>query len=346
LKNMRTDLFDYHLPEKLIAQKPLENREESRLMVIHRKTGKIEHKKFYQVIDYLEEGDLLILNNTRVIPARLYGRKKTGAKVEFLLLNFLGNNKWKVLVKPGGKLKVGNTIVFPGEDDENLEATIIEHKDDGSRIVEFSYSNEELWRMIEKIGKVPLPPYIKSDIDNPERYQTVYAKEKGAVAAPTAGLHFTEKLLAELKEKGIRIAEITLHVGLGTFRPIKSENIENHDIHGEWFHVPKETVELINKTRDNSKKIVAVGTTVVRTLETIARMEKSSEYSGWTELYIYPPFEFKLVDAMITNFHLPRSSLLVLVSAFASRELILEAYREAVERKYRFFSFGDASLIL
>jgi len=343
---MRTDLFDYHLPEKLIAQKPLENREESRLMVIHRKTGKIEHKKFYQVIDYLEEGDLLILNNTRVIPARLYGRKKTGAKVEFLLLNFLGNNKWKVLVKPGGKLKVGNTIVFPGENNENLEATIIEHKDDGSRIVEFSYSNEELWRMIEKIGKVPLPPYIKSDIDDPERYQTVYAKEKGAVAAPTAGLHFTEKLLAELKEKGIRIAEITLHVGLGTFRPIKSKNIENHDIHGEWFHVPKETVELINKTKNNSKKIVAVGTTVVRTLETIARMEKSSEYSGWTELYIYPPFEFKLVDAMITNFHLPRSSLLVLVSAFASRELILEAYKEAVERKYRFFSFGDASLIL
>lgn len=339
-------MFNYHLPEELIAQKPLKNREESRLMVIHRKTGKIEHKKFYQVSDYLEKGDLLVLNNTRVIPARLYGKKETGAKVEFLLLNFLGNNKWKVLVKPGRKLKVGNKVIFRYTDNKNLEATIIGREDDGSRIVEFSCSNKELWEVIEEIGKIPLPPYIKSSINDPERYQTVYAKEKGAVAAPTAGLHFSRELLEEIKEKGIRIAEVTLHVGLGTFRPIKTSNVEEHHIHGEWFQVPKETVELINETRANNKKIVAVGTTVVRTLETLARMEKSSEYSGWTELYIYPPFEFKLVNAMITNFHLPKSSLLVLVSAFAGRNLILKAYQEAIEKRYRFFSFGDASLIL
>ena len=345
MNNMKTELFDYYLPQELIAQKPLKNRQESRLLVIHRKTEKLEHKRFYQIGDYLEKDDLLVLNNTRVIPARLLGRKTTGAKIEFLLLNFLGNNKWKVLVKPGGKLKVGNTVVF-SKNDEKLEATVISHEKDGTRIVEFSNSNEELWQKIEKIGHVPLPPYIRAKIDNPDRYQTVYAKEKGAVAAPTAGLHFTKELLEKLKNKGVKIAEITLHVGLGTFRPIKSEIVENHDIHGEWFYVPRKTIDLIKTTKEKDKKVIAVGTTVVRTLETIARMDKKDEYSGWTELYIYPPFEFKIVDAMITNFHLPKSSLLVLVSAFAGRELILKAYEEAVKERYRFFSFGDATLIL
>lgn len=345
MEKMKTELFDYYLPEELIAQKPLENRQESRLMVIHRETGKLEHKKFYQITEYFDEGDLLVINNTRVIPARLIGKKTTGAKVEFLLLNFLGGNRWRTLVKPGGKLKVGNVVVFSGND-EKLEAKIVEHEKDGTRIVEFSNSGEDLWKTIERIGNIPLPPYIKSKIDDPERYQTVYAKEKGSVAAPTAGLHFTDELLQKLRDKGVKIAEITLHVGLGTFRPIKSSNVEEHDIHGEWFYVPRKTVRLIKDTKLRNKKVFAVGTTVVRTLETIARMKEAEEYSGWTELYIYPPFEFKIVDAMITNFHLPRSSLLVLVSAFAGRELILKAYKEAVKERYRFFSFGDATLIL
>jgi len=324
----------------------LENRPESRLLVIHRRTRKLEHKRFYQIGDYLEKDDLLVLNNTRVIPARLLGRKTTGAKIEFLLLNFLGNNKWKVLVKPGGKLKVGNTVVF-SKNDEKLEATVISHEKDGTRIVEFSNSNEELWQKIEKIGHVPLPPYIRAKIDNPDRYQTVYAKEKGAVAAPTAGLHFTKELLEKLKNKGVKIAEITLHVGLGTFKPVQCENIKDHIMHEEFYTISEETAKLINSYKEQGKRIIPTGTTSVRTLETVAKLNegKIKATSGWSNIFIRPGFNFNITNACITNFHLPKSTLIMLVSALADKELIFKAYEEAIKNNYRFYSYGDCMFI-
>jgi len=338
---LKVELFDYHLPRELIAQKPIEPRDKSRLMVLDRRTGKIEHRHFYNIVEYLIPGDLLVLNNTKVIPARLIGRKVTGAKVEILLLNEVGDGKWRVMVKPGRKLRIGTRVLFDG-----MEAVIIDRLRDGTRVVEFSERGEKFWNTINRIGMIPLPPYITEDLKDEGRYQTVYAKESGAVASPTAGLHFTHELLGKLRSKGIRIAEITLHVGIGTFRPITVEEVENHVMDREWCKVPKETVKMIEETKSSNGRIVAVGTTVVRTLETMARQKEMKEYSGWTDLFIYPPFEFKLVDILVTNFHLPRSTLLLLVSAFAGREFIMMAYEEAVKRRYRFFSFGDAMLIL
>jgi len=336
---MRLKEFDYYLPKGLIAQKPAEPRDSSRLMVINRKTEEIEHRIFRDIVEYIDEGDLLVLNTTKVIPARLFGRKTTGAKVEVFLLEKVSNGVWKCLVKPGAKLKPGAEVVFK----KGLKAKIVERCPDGTRIVDFNTNNDV---EIFSYGEVPLPPYIKNPEVDPTRYQTVFAKEEGAVAAPTAGLHFTKELIEKLKEKGVNFAEVVLHIGLGTFRPVKVENIEEHKMEEEFYMVPEETVRLIENTRKNGKRVIAVGTTVVRTLETIARLPKSEKYSGKTDLFIYPPFEFKVVDALITNLHLPKSTLLMLVSAFAGLDLIKKAYKIAVEEKYRFFSFGDACFII
>ena len=336
---MRVDEFDFHLPKELIAQKPAEPRDSARLMVLDRKTGKIEHRIFRDVAKYLNEGDLLVLNDTKVIPARLLGRKTTGAKVEVFLLEKVKDGLWRCLVKPGRKLKLGSEVVFKN----GLIGRIIDRFEDGTRLVEFSKKGDF---EIFSAGEIPLPPYIENPNVDPEKYQTVYAKEEGAVAAPTAGLHFTEELLKKIEDKGVKIAYVTLHVGLGTFRPVKVENVEDHKMEEEFFRVPRETVRLIKETKKSGKRIIAVGTTVVRTLETIARFPEKDEYSGKTDLFIYPPFDFKMVDSLITNFHLPRSTLLMLVSAFAGLDLIKKAYRIAVEERYRFFSFGDAMLIL
>ena len=336
---MRLKEFDYYLPKGLIAQKPAEPRDSSRLMVINRKTEEIEHRIFRDIVEYIDEGDLLVLNTTKVIPARLFGRKTTGAKVEVFLLEKVSNGVWKCLVKPGAKLKPGAEVVFK----KSLKAKIVERCPDGTRIVDFNTNNDV---EIFSYGEVPLPPYIKNPEVDPTRYQTVFAKEEGAVAAPTAGLHFTKELIEKLKEKGVNFAEVVLHIGLGTFRPVKVENIEEHKMEEEFYMVPEETVRLIENTRKNGKRVIAVGTTVVRTLETIARLPKSEKYSGKTDLFIYPPFEFKVVDALITNLHLPKSTLLMLVSAFAGLDLIKKAYKIAVEEKYRFFSFGDACFII
>ncbi len=336
---MRLEEFDYHLPKELIAQKPAEPRDSSRLMIINRKTGEIEHRIFRDIIEYINEGDLLVLNTTKVIPARLLGRKTTGAKVEVFLLEKVADGVWKCLVKPGSKLKPGAEVVFK----EGLKAKIVGRYPDGTRMVEFNTKDDG---EIFSRGEVPLPPYIENPDVDPSRYQTVFAKEEGAVAAPTAGLHFTQDLIKKLKEKGVNFAEVVLHVGLGTFRPVKVESIEEHKMEEEFYRVSKETVKLIEDTKKRGKRVIAVGTTVVRTLETIARLPKSEGYSGRTNLFIYPPFEFKVVDALITNFHLPKSTLLMLVSAFAGLDLIKKAYKIAVEEKYRFFSFGDACFII
>jgi S-adenosylmethionine:tRNA ribosyltransferase-isomerase len=331
--------YDYELPEELIAQEPVEPRDNCKLMVLNRRVKSIEHKVFRDIKNYLRPGDLLVLNNTRVIPARLYGKKETGAKVEVLLLEKDGNDKtWKALVKPGGKIKKGNKLIF--EDD--LVCTVVEHLEDGSRILEFDDPN--FFSKLPRIGEVPLPPYIKKQIDDPEKYQTTYAKNNGAVAAPTAGLHFTQELIDELTDYGVNFTEITLHVGLGTFRPVKEPDIRNHQIHEEYYTVPKSVLHDIVRAKANGKRVIATGTTVVRTLESIAR--NPDKLAGKTDLYIYPPFEFKIIDAMITNFHLPRSSLLFLVSAFADRDFIMNSYEIAKENKYRFFSFGDAMFIM
>ena len=334
---MEVSEFDYYLPEELIAQKPVEPRDSSRLMVVHRDTGKIEHRIFRDIVDYIDKGDLLVLNTTKVIPARLLGRKETGAKIEIFLLGKVKKGIWKCLVKPGSKVKIGTKILIG-----DLTATCLERLPDGTRIMEFDPKDDSV---IFSHGKTPLPPYIKREIPF-ERYQTVYAKEEGSVAAPTAGLHFTERLLQKLRDKGVRIAEVILHVGLGTFRPVKTQKVEEHRMEEEYYKVPEATVKAIEETLRNGKRIIAVGTTVVRTLETIARLPKRKDYEGKTDLFIYPPFEFKLVSALVTNFHLPKSTLLMLVSAFAGKDLILKAYKIAVEKKYRFFSFGDACLIL
>ena len=340
---MNTKDFYYDLPEELIAQKPLENRTESRLMVLGKETGEITHKHFYDVIDYLNEGDCLVMNNTRVIPARLYGQKEgTGGKIEFLLLKRIDINTWEVILKPGRKAKVGSRFEFGGG---LLKAEILEVIEDGNRIVRFEY--EGIWEeLLDKLGEMPLPPYIREKLTDRERYQTVYSKIEGSAAAPTAGLHFTNELIEKIKEKGIKIAFVTLHVGLGTFRPVSVENVENHKMHSEYYEVSAETAKIVNETRKNGGRIIAVGTTSVRTLESVADENgEIRECGGNTEIFIYPGYKFKAVDALITNFHLPESTLLMLISAFSDKEKIFNAYDEAIKEKYRFFSFGDAMFI-
>ena len=344
LKNKTSDYF-YELPEELIAQTPIEPRDHSSMLVLDRETGKTQHKHFYDVLDYLKPGDCLILNDSRVLPARIFGTKKnTGAHVEFLLLKCVGNNKWETLVKPGRKAKVGAEFVFsPGV----LEGKITDVLEDGNRIIDFSCEGN-FYTILEELGKMPLPPYITAELKDQERYQTVYSHELGSAAAPTAGLHFTKELLKKIEEKGVKIGYVTLHVGLGTFRPVKAENITEHKMHSEHYHLPKETADLINETKKNGGRIIAVGTTSCRTLESVATFNdgKILESDGWTSIFIYPGYEFKVLDGLITNFHLPESTLIMLVSAFAGYEHVMAAYKEAVEKRYRFFSFGDAMLII
>lgn len=344
LKNKTSDYF-YELPEELIAQTPVEPRDHSSMLVLDRETGKTQHKHFYDVLDYLKPGDCLILNDSRVLPARIYGTKKdTGAHVEFLLLKCVGNNKWETLVKPGRKAKVGAEFVFsPGV----LEGKITDVLEDGNRIIDFSCEGN-FYTILEELGKMPLPPYITEELKDQERYQTVYSHELGSAAAPTAGLHFTKELLKKIEEKGVKIGYVTLHVGLGTFRPVKAENITEHKMHSEHYHLPKETADLINEIKKNGGRVIAVGTTSCRTLESVATFNdgKILESDGWTSIFIYPGYEFKVLDGLITNFHLPESTLIMLVSAFAGYEHVMAAYKEAVEKRYRFFSFGDAMLII
>lgn len=344
LKNKTSDYF-YELPEELIAQTPVEPRDHSSMLVLDRETGKTQHKHFYDVLDYLKPGDCLILNDSRVLPARIFGTKKdTGAHVEFLLLKCVGNNKWETLVKPGRKAKVGAEFVFSlGV----LEGKITDVLEDGNRIIDFSCEGN-FYTILEELGKMPLPPYITAELKDQERYQTVYSHELGSAAAPTAGLHFTKELLKKIEEKGVKIGYVTLHVGLGTFRPVKAENITEHKMHSEHYHLPKETADLINETKKNGGRVIAVGTTSCRTLESVATFNdgKILESDGWTSIFIYPGYEFKVLDGLITNFHLPESTLIMLVSAFAGYEHVMAAYKEAVEKRYRFFSFGDAMLII
>ncbi|EPY08126.1 s-adenosylmethionine:tRNA ribosyltransferase-isomerase, (queuosine biosynthesis protein) [Paenibacillus alvei TS-15] len=341
---MNVDLYDFHLPEHLIAQTPLAVRTASRLLTLNRQTGEVEHHAFPEIIHYLQPGDLLVLNDTRVIPARLFGVKEdTGAKVEVLLLKQEENDCWEALVKPGKKVKLGTVVVFG----DKLKAEVLEEREMGARLLRFTYEgifNE----ILDELGQMPLPPYIKEQLDDRERYQTVYAKHEGSAAAPTAGLHFTKELLAEVENKGARIAYVTLHVGLGTFRPMSSDTIEEHVMHSEYYEVSAETARTINETKEQGGRIVAVGTTSARTLETVAGrfVGKAIEpCSGWTDIFIYPGYEFKLVNSLLTNFHLPKSTLVMLVSALAGREHIMAAYQEAIEQEYRFFSFGDAMFI-
>ena len=340
---MKLEEFDYNLPEELIAQVPIQKRDESRLMVVDREKRTIEDKVFKDIIDYLEPGDCLVRNNTKVIPARLYGKKDTGANVEFVLLKQIEGDTWESIVRPGNKLKPGSKVIFG---DGLLKAEILDVLEDGTRKVKFEYDgifNE----ILDKIGLMPLPPYIHESLKENDRYQTVYAKYEGSAAAPTAGLHFTPELLKKIEEKGIKIANVTLHVGIGTFRPVKEENIEEHKMHTEHFYIKQEDVDKINETKKNGKKVIAVGTTSCRVLETIADENTGfvKQIEADTGIYIYPGYKFKCIDGLITNFHLPKSTLLMLVSALADREFILEAYNKAVEEKYRFFSFGDAMFI-
>lgn len=341
---MNVEEFDYHLPEPLIAQTPLKNRDQSRLLVLGRKTGNIAHKHFTDIMDYFEPGDTLVLNDTRVMPARLFGLKEeTGAKVEMLMLTRIEDNDWEVLLKPAKRIKVGNTLSFGNG---KIIAECIKELEQGGRIMRLHYEGI-LEERLDELGEMPLPPYIKERLDDPDRYQTVYAKENGSAAAPTAGLHFTDELLQKIKDKGVNIAFITLHVGLGTFRPVSVEDIDDHEMHSEYYQMTKETADMLNKTKENGHRIISVGTTSTRTLETIRRdHEQFVATSGWTDIFIYPGFEYKAIDGLITNFHLPKSTLVMLVSAFSSREYILNAYKEAVKLKYRFFSFGDAMLII
>ena len=339
---MKLSEFNYELPKELIAQTPIEKRDESRLMVLDREKQTIEHKTFKDIIDYLEPGDCLVRNNTKVLPARLYGKKETGAKVEFLLLNQIEGDIWECIVRPGNKLHVGTKVEFG---DGILKANILEVMQGGTRKVQFKYDgifNE----ILDKIGLMPLPPYIHEELKQNERYQTVYAKYNGSAAAPTAGLHFTEELLEKIEKKGIKIANVTLHVGIGTFRPVKVENIEEHQMHSEHFYIKEEDVQKINETKEQGKRVIAVGTTSCRVLETIADEKgKVSVAEGDTQIFIYPGYKFKCLGGLITNFHLPESTLLMLVSALAGKEYIMNAYNEAVKQKYRFFSFGDAMFI-
>lgn len=342
---MKLEEFDFYLPEELIAQTPLLKRDTSKLLTINRKENTYEHKVFSDIIDYFNPGDTLVLNNTRVMPARLYGQKKdTGAAIEVLLLKNKEHNMWECLVKPAKRIKVGSIVSFG---DGIMEAECVKVLDDGFRYFEFKYEGIFQERL-DELGTMPLPPYIKERLTDKERYQTVYSKEVGSSAAPTAGLHFTNELLDKIKQKGVNIVYLTLHVGLGTFRPVSVENIEDHYMHSEYYTLDEETANVINETKKNGGRVFSVGTTSTRTLETIAR-DNDGEIvpaSGWTNIFIYPGFEFKCVDGLITNFHLPKSSLIMLVSAFYNREKVLELYKIAVENKYRFFSFGDAMIII
>ncbi|WP_315499136.1 tRNA preQ1(34) S-adenosylmethionine ribosyltransferase-isomerase QueA [Gemella sanguinis] len=342
---MKLEEFDFYLPEELIAQTPLLKRDTSKLLTINRKENTYEHKVFSDIIDYFNPGDTLVLNNTRVMPARLYGQKKdTGAAIEVLLLKNKEHNMWECLVKPAKRIKVGSIVSFG---DGIMEAECVKVLDDGFRYFEFKYEGIFQERL-DELGTMPLPPYIKERLTDKERYQTVYSKEVGSSAAPTAGLHFTNELLDKIKQKGVNIVYLTLHVGLGTFRPVSVENIEDHDMHSEYYTLDEKTANVINETKKNGRRVFSVGTTSTRTLETIAR-DNDGEIvpaSGWTNIFIYPGFEFKCVDGLITNFHLPKSSLIMLVSAFYNREKVLELYKIAVENKYRFFSFGDAMIII
>lgn len=341
---MNVDLYDFELPESLIAQTPLENRTASRLLTLNKDSGEMEHHTFSDIINYLHPGDTLILNDTRVIPARLFGVKEdTGAKAEVLLLHNLGDNRWETLVKPGKRLKKGAVIRFGDE----LSATIEEETDMGGRIIRFHYEGI-FQEILDRLGQMPLPPYIKEKLEDKERYQTVYAKHEGSAAAPTAGLHFTTELLEAIKQKGVRIGFLTLHVGLGTFRPMSVDVVEDHVMHAEYYSLSQETADLINETKKNGGRVIAVGTTSCRTLETVGNQFEGQDLaasSGWTDIFIYPGYTFKVVDALITNFHLPKSTLVMLVSALAGREQIMKAYNEAVKQQYRFFSFGDSMFI-
>ena len=340
---MKTHDFYYDLPEELIAQTPLEKRDTSRLLVLDRVTGETTHKHFYDVIDYLRPGDCLVMNDSRVLPARLLGHRPTGGAVEVLLLRDLGNKCWECLCKPGRKMQVGNEVIFG---DGELTATVVEVKDDGNRIVEFHYEGIFL-EVLERLGKMPLPPYIKAELADQERYQTVYSREVGSAAAPTAGLHFTNELLDKIRAKGIKTAFVTLHVGLGTFRPVKAEEITEHHMHSELCMISQETADILNQTKAEGGRIICVGTTSCRTLESLVNDDGSFEAkSKWTEIFIYPGYHFKAMQGLITNFHLPESTLVMLVSAFAGREHVLAAYEEAVKMRYRFFSFGDAMCII
>lgn len=342
---MKVELFDFHLPEELIAQTPLAERTKSRLMVLNKENGHIEHSTFSHIKDYLKEGDCLVLNDTRVLPARLFGVKEdTGAKIEVLLLKQTEDDTWETLVKPAKRIREGSTISFGNG---LLKAVCVGESDHGGRLVKFQYEGI-FYEILEQLGEMPLPPYIKEQLEDRERYQTVFARERGSAAAPTAGLHFTEELLEEIRKAGIHIAFITLHVGLGTFRPVSVDDVDEHEMHAEFYQVSEGTAKLLNEVRENGGRIITVGTTSTRTLETIASAHngKFVSESGWTSIFIYPGYEFKAIDGMITNFHLPKSTLIMLVSALAGREHVLHAYNTAVEEKYRFFSFGDAMLII
>lgn len=338
---MKTSDFSYDLPSELIAQHPAQKRDQSRLMLLNKKTGEINHKKFYNIIDYLNNGDVLVLNDTRVMPARIFGhRPEKNESIEILLLNHKGDT-WETLAKPGKKLKIGTEIIFSDE----LKAEVVDISEDGSRFLKFIYSGifEEI---LDRLGEMPLPPYIQEKLEDKERYQTVYSKEIGSAAAPTAGLHFTKELLKKIEEKGIEICFITLHVGLGTFRPVKVEDVTKHKMHSEFYIIRDDVAQKISKAKDEGRRIVAVGTTSIRTLESAADDKGYVKAkSGWTDIFIYPPYKFKCVDALITNFHLPESTLIMLVSSLSTREIILNAYNVAVKEKYRFFSFGDAMFI-
>ena len=344
---MHINDFDYFLPEELIAQHPADKRDESRLLVIDRRTGNLAHKHFYDILDYLNPGDCLVMNNSKVIPARLFGTKeKTGAKVEFLLTKRMEGDKWEAMVRPGKRLHVGDRVSFA--DDGSLSAEIIEHGEGGTRIVQFEYEGDFL-NLLDHIGKIPLPPYIEreSDEEDKERYQTVYCREEGSVAAPTAGLHFTEELIEKVKVKGVKIAFVTLHVGIGTFRPVKCDIIEEHKMHFEEYEIDEENAAIINNTKKAGGRIISVGTTSTRTVESAASADGTVIAGrGNTDIFIYPGYYFKVIDSLVTNFHLPKSTLLMLISALYNRENILHVYREAVEQKYRFFSYGDAMLII
>lgn len=340
---MKKSDFYYDLPEELIAQTPLEKRDSSRMLVLNKNTGEISHSRFYNLLDYLQEGDLLVMNNSRVLPARIFGtRKDTGASVEFLLLKQIENNKWETLVKPGKKAKPGNEFDFSGV----MSGVIEDIGKEGIRIIRFE-SEENIYTALDKIGQMPLPPYIKESLKDKERYQTVYSDPLGSAAAPTAGLHFTEELIDDLHKNGINTAYVTLHVGLGTFRPVKEDEITDHIMHSEHYELPEETVNLIKETKAKGGRVIAVGTTTTRTLESVARDRgELVPCDGWTDIFIYPPYEFKVLDGLITNFHLPESTLVMLVSAFAGYDNTMKAYKAAVEEKYRFFSFGDSMMII
>lgn len=339
---MKKSDFYFDLPEELIAQMPIQQRDHSRLLILDKNSGDVEHRHFFDLPSYLRAGDCLVLNDSRVLPARLIGARASGGSVELVLLRDLGDGRWECLSRPGRKTKPGTELFFGGD---KLRATVESVAEGGNRIVKFHYKGVFL-EILESLGKMPLPPYIKAELSDPERYQTVYSRELGSAAAPTAGLHFTKELLRQLEEKGVKVCYVTLHVGLGTFRPVKEDEIEQHEMHSEFCIVPKETADIVNETKRNGGRVIAVGTTSCRTLESFTDERGClQECSGWTDIFIYPGYKFKCIDALVTNFHLPESTLIMLVSALAGRENVLSAYKTAVDEKYRFFSFGDAMFI-